>query len=358
MKLDSKMIVLSFGGTTTKIALYEGEKQLSKETLRHSLDEMNKYANFWEQNEVKKKDIKKWVEAQKYSMSDLDLIVCCSGMVKPCLPGVYAVNEAMLEDMKSEKYGIHVSSPGCVLCYELGQEYNIETIVVDPTTDVDMMPIARYSGLPGVERQNSYHVPNHKAIAHLVAEKLNKDYKDCNIIVAHVGSGTTVGAHCHGKVLDVNNGVEGDGPFSAVRCGAVPVGALVDLCYSGKYTREQMHKLLGAQSGFAGYLSTSDGLEIEERIKNGDEKAKEVVEAMAYQVAKEIGQRVITMHGLVDAVAITGGLANWKRVTDEISKWVDHIAPIYIFPGENELESLAAGANRYIKGEEPLLEYK
>jgi butyrate kinase len=346
------MLILMYGGTTTKAALYKGDEQIVKETLRHSLEEMNKFETFWDQSEMRRKDIVDWVTKHNYKLEDLDAIVTASGLVKACEPGVYLINEDMVADMRSEKYGIHTSNPGCVLCYELGQQYKIPAIVVDPTTDVNMMAIARYSGLPGVERHNSYHVANQKSVANLVAERIGKKYEDANIIVAHIGSGTTVGAHCHGKVIDVNNGIEADGPFSAVRCGAVPVGQLVDLCYSGDYTKQQMHKLLGAQSGLAGYLGTSDGEEIEKRIVAGDKKAQEVVEAMAYQVAKEIGQRVITLRGDVDAVAITGGLANWKRVTDSITYWTQHIAPVYVYPGENELEALASGAIRYLRGEE------
>lgn len=358
MNIESpKLLILMFGGTTTKIAIYEGDNALFKETIRHSLDEMKKYNTVWEQSVVRHKDIIDWVENKGHQLKTFNAIVSCSGLVKPCEPGVYTVNEAMVADMKSEKYGIHTSNPGCVLCYELGQEFGIPTITVDPTTDVNMINIARYSGLPQIERPNSYHVANQKATAHMVAEKLGKTYEESNIIVAHIGSGTTIGAHHKGKVIDVNNGIESDGPFSAVRCGAVPVGPLVDMCFSGEYSRQEMHNLLGVQSGLAGYLGTSDGMEIEKRITDGDEKAKEVVDAMAYQVAKEIGARAVTLRGEVDAVAITGGLANWRRVVDAIKYWVEHIAPFFVYPGENELESLAAGALKYMRGEEEIKQY-
>ena len=353
---NPRLLILMFGGTTTKIGIQEGDNLL-KETIRHSLEEMDKYATVWEQSVVRRRDIIGWVESKGHTMKDFDAIVSVSGLVKPSEPGVYLINEAMVADMKSEQYGIHTSNPGCVLCYELGKEFEIPTITVDPTNDVNMIKIARYSGLPQIERPNSYHVANQKATAHAVAKELGKTYEESNIIVAHIGSGTTVGAHCQGKVIDVNNGIEADGPFSAVRCGAVPVGPLVDMCYSGEYTRQEMHKLLGVKSGLAGYLGTSDGVEIEERIVAGDEEAKAVVEAMAYQVAKEIGARAVTLRGKVDAVAVTGGLANWERVVDAIKYWVEHIAPFYVYPGENELESLAAGALRYMRGEEGLKQY-
>lgn len=351
------LLVIMYGGTTTKVAIYRGEEALFKETLRHSLEEMKSFKTVWDQYGVRRRDIVAWSEQKGFKLADYDAFVSCSGLVKPCEPGVYAIDEAMIHDFKTEKYGIHPSNPGCVMCYDLGQEYGKPVLTVDPTTDVNMMKIATYSGHPLIPRPNSYHVLNQKATAQLVSEKLGKKYEEANIIVAHIGSGTTVGAHHNGKVIDVNNGIESDGPFSSVRTGALPVGPLVDLCFSGKYTRQEMHNMLGVEGGLAAYLGTSDGLKIERRILAGDEDAATAVEAMAYQVAKEIGARAVTLRGQVDAVAITGGLANWQRVTDLITQWVAHIAPVFVYPGENELESLAAGVLRYFRGEEALKTY-
>lgn len=351
------MLVIMYGGTTTKIAIYRGDEDIYKETIRHSLDEMKSFKTVWEQYDVRMRDITGWVTAKGFNLDEFDAYVSCSGLVKPCEPGVYLIDEDMIEDFKTEKYGIHTSNPGCCMCYDLGKKYGKPVLTVDPTTDVNMMRIATYSGHPLITRPNSYHVLNQKATAQLVGEKLGKAYAEINIIVAHIGSGTTVGAHYRGKVIDVNNGIESDGPFSSVRSGALPVGPLVNLCYSGKYTKQEMHNMLGVEGGLAAYLGTSDGLEIEKRIVEGDEEAKTAVEAMAYQVAKEIGARAVTLHGNVDAVAITGGLANWNRVTHLITEWVNHIAPVYVYPGENELESLAAGALRYFRGEEELKKY-
>jgi butyrate kinase len=349
--INPLLLVIMYGGTTTKVAIYKGDEPLYKDTIRHSLDEMKKFKTVWEQYDVRRRDITEWANQKKYNLQDFDAFVSCSGLVKPCKPGVYIIDENMVEDFKTEKYGIHTSNPGCVLVYYLGKEFNKPVLTVDPTTDVNMMKIATYSGLPEIPRPNSYHVANQKAMAKRVSAEIGKKYEEVNIIVAHIGSGTTVGAHQHGKVIDVNNGIESDGPFSSVRCGAVPVGPLVDMCYSGKYTRQEMHNKLGVEGGLAAYLGTSDGLEIETRIESGDEEAKTAVEAMAYQVAKEIGARSVTLRGDVDAIVITGGLANWKRVTDLISDWVKHIAPIYVYPGENELEAMAEGVLPYLRGE-------
>ena len=355
--MNPLMLVIMYGGTTTKVAIYSGDKDLYKETIKHSLVEMKSFRTVWDQYDVRKRDITGWVNSKEFKIDEFDAYVSCSGLVKPCEPGVYEIDEEMIEDFKTEKYGIHTSNPGCCLCYDLGKEFGKPVLTVDPTTDVNMMKIATYSGHPLIPRPNSYHVLNQKATAHMVSERLGKAYEEVNIIVAHIGSGITVGAHHKGKVTDVNNGIESDGPFSPVRTGALPVGPLVDLCYSGKYTRQELHNMLGVEGGLAAYLGTSDGIEIESRIQSGDEAARTAVEAMAYQVAKEIGARSVTLRGEVDAVAITGGLANWNRVVDLITGWVKHIAPVYVYPGENELESLAAGALRYLRGEEELKKY-
>ena len=351
------MLILMFGGTTTKVAIYKGEEPLIKDTIRHSLEEMKKFKTVWDQYETKRRDIIKWVKEKGYEIKDFDAFVSSTGPVKPCPPGVYEINENMVADLRADKYGIHTSNPGCVICYDFGKEFGKPALTVDPSTDINMMDIARYSGHPLFERPNSYHVMNQKAMSKKAAAEIGKKYEDSNIIAAHVGSGTTVGAHFKGKVIDVNNGIESDGPFSAVRSGALPVGPLVDLCFSGKYTKQEMHNMLGVEGGLAGYLGTSDGLEIEKRIQAGDKEAKTVVDAMCYQVAKEIGARAVTLRGKVDAVVITGGLANWKRVSEGISYWVEHIAPIFVYPGENELECLAGGALQYFRGEAELLIY-
>ena len=356
-KINPIMLVIIFGGTSTKVAICEGYNMLHKETLSYSFEEIKGFKTVWDQTDLRKSDIKRWVNEKKYGMGEIDVFVCCSGLVKPCEPGIYEIDENMLKDFKSEKYGIHPSNPGCCLCYELGKEYGKPALTVDPANEVNMMKIARYSGLPLIWRPNSYHVLNQKAIAKSVSAKIGKSYETANIIVAHLGSGITVGAHYHGKVIDVNDGIESDGPFSPVRTGALPVGPLVDLCYSGKYTKQEMHKMLGSQGGLIAYLGNSDGKEIEKRINEGDEEAKEVVEAMAYQISKEIGARSVALRGDVDAIVITGGLANWSRITDLITCWIQHIAHVYVYPGEKELESLAAGALRYMKGEEELKKY-
>lgn len=351
------MLIINPGGTTTKVAIYKGDEALYKDNVEHSLEEMKKYKTVWEQYDLRRRDITQYVKERGYNLEDFDAFVSRCGASKPSSPGIYVINENMVADFKTEKYGTHPCSPGCYLTYDLGREFNKPALTVDPNVSNEMMKTAEYSGHPECVRRASFHVLNQKAIGRFAAEQLGKSYQDIDIIVAHIGSGISVGAHAKGKVIDVNNGLEGDGPFSPVRTGALPVGDLIEMCFSGKYTRQEMHKQVNGEGGLAAYLGTSDGREIEERIKNGDEEAKNVVEAMAYQVAKEIGARAVTLKGKVDAIAITGGIANWSRVTELVKDWVKHIAPIYVYPGENELESLAAGALRYLREEEKAQTY-
>jgi len=350
-KQSEKILITNPGGTTTKIAIYHGDVAVVKETLRHSLEQMAQFDSVWDQMDMRRQDLEQWAEAHGHRMDSFDLFVSMCGLIAPADPGVYILDEEILEDMRTDKYGAHPLNPGCVLMYELGQEYDVPAITLDPSQTKEMMPIAYYSGHPLMPRKCAYHVLNQKATARMAAKELGREYEEVNLIVAHVGSGTTVGAHSNGVTLDVNMGIESDGPFSSVRTGTLPLYELIELCFSGEYSVRDVHNLASVKGGLAAYLGTSDGLEIEDRIQSGDEKAEEAVDAMNYQVAKEIGQRAVTLKGKIDGIVITGGLANWPRVVEGIGEWVEHLAPIFVFPGENELEALAAGALRYLRGE-------
>lgn len=277
--------------------------------------------------------------------------------MKPVPGGIYEICPAMLDDMKSGKYGQHPNMCGGIVAYDLGKELNIPALTVDPPTVDEFCPSARYSGIPHIKRQSSFHALNQKATARKIAAQLGKNYDDVNLIVAHLGGGISVGAHKKGKVVDVNNALDGDGPFSPERAGTLPVGDLIKLCFSGDHTREQVLKLVQGGGGLVSYLGTTSGLEIEKRISEGDTIAAEVFEAMAYQVAKEIGASAAVLEGEVDAIALTGSLAYSKRLTESLIKKVGFIAPVHLDPGENEMAALAAGAMRYINGEERLAIY-
>ncbi|MDR3296532.1 MAG: butyrate kinase [Clostridiales Family XIII bacterium] len=349
------IFISNLGGTSTKVAIYQGEKEQYKETIQHSVAQMKQFGSVWDQMDMRRADLCSWISSKGWEIEDFNMLVSMCGLLRPCDAGVYYLDENMLADMRSEEYGRHPSNPGCAIAYELGQKYGIPAVTMDPSNSEEMLPVAFYSGHPRIRRQCAYHVLNHRAVAHrLSEEKLDKKFEETRLIIAHMGSGITIGAFADGRVLDVNNGIEGDGPFTTVRSGAVPVGQLVSLCYSGEFTEQEMHNQLSVSGGLAGYLGTTDGVEIEKRIRSGDTAAQEAVEAMIFQTSKEIGARAIPLRGRVDAIAVTGGLANWERVTEGIRDWVSHIAPVYVYPGENELEAMAAGALRCLRGEEKI----
>ena len=352
-----RLFIINPGGTSTKMAIYEGENQIVAENVTHPYEEMKHFKTIWEQWDTRMKDTYAWVERQDFHMEDFDAFIARCGTGKPSAAGVYTICDEMVFDFKNERYGSHPSLVGCCMIYELSKQYGIPALTADPAHSNEMMHIAHFSGHPACERIASYHVLNHKAVGRKVADDLGKSYNDINIIVAHLGGGITVGAHQHGKVIDVNNGLEGDGPFSPVRTGAVPVGDLIKLCFSGKYTEKEMHHQCNVSGGVSAYLGTADGKEIELRIQNGDQYAKDVIDAMIYQIAKEIGARSVSLKGKVDAVAITGGLAKWTRIVDGLRGWVQYIAPFYVYPGEDEIESLVGSVLRYLRGEVGLMQY-
>jgi len=354
-KTGEKILIYNPGGTSTKVAVYDGETELLKETIQHAPIGPNESVNPWDKLGERREDLLKWLDEKGESITDIDILVAMCGLLRPVDSGMYWLDDDIMADMRSEQYGIHPSNPGCEMMFRLGKEFGIPTITVDPSNSEEMLPIAFYSGHPGIGRQCAYHVLNHHMVAHKVAaEKLGKKFEESRLIICHMGSGTTVSAFADGRVLDVNNGIEGDGPFTTVRSGAVPVGQLVEICFSGKYSVQEVHKQLNGNGGLMGYLGTTDGKEIESRILAGDKKAQEAVEAMIFQTSKEIGARAVPLKGDVDAIAITGGLANWERVASGIMDWVSFIAPVYVYPGENELEAMAAAALRGLRGEEKI----
>lgn len=349
--MTHKLFIMNFGSTSTKVAVFEDEKELAKETLRHSQDVLNQFENVIAQKDFRKEAINEFLKNNNYKLDEFDCIVVRGAPSKPIDGGIYAVTDVMLNDLKSGKYGYHASCLGCIVGDELAKSANIPIITADtPATD-ELCSLARYTGLKGMDKKTTFHALNHKAIARQYAKEHNTNYEDLNLIVAHLGGGISVGAHEKGKVIDTNNALDGDGTFSPERAGTLPTGALVELCFSGNYTIEEIKKMLAGQGGTMSYLGTNDGLEIEKRIDAGDGFAKEVFEAMAYQISKEIGSDAAVLCGKVDAILLTGSLAYSKMLTNWIKERVEFIAPVFIYAGENEMLSLAQSGIRFLEGE-------
>lgn len=351
-----RSLIINPGSTSTKIAVFEDETMLFDKTLRHSVEEISKYDTIFDQKQFRKDIIMDCLKEQKFDIKTLDMVVGRGGLVKPIPGGTYKVSDALIEDLKIGPQGQHASNLGGVLAREIADEIGKPSFIVDPVAVDELEPVARISGIPDIERNSIFHPLNQKAMARRYAKENGKRYEDVNVIVAHMGGGVSVGAHKNGRVIDVSNALEGDGAFSPERAGALPVGPLVRLCYSGKYTEKEMYKRIVGGGGFTAYLGSNDMVEITERAES-DEKAKLIVDAFVYQIAKDIGARAAVLSGKVDAIILTGGIAYGKKVTDAIASRVDWIAPVVVYPGEDELLALAQGGLRVLKGEEEAKDY-
>lgn len=352
-----RLLIINPGSTSTKIAIYDNEKPVLEETLRHSTEELAKYERIYDQYEFRKNIILETLNEKGINLTKLSAVVGRGGLLKPIDGGTYRVNERMLEDLKVGVLGEHASNLGGILAHEIASQLNIPAFIVDPVVVDEMEDVARISGMPELERKSIFHALNQKAVARRAAKELGKNYNEVNLIVAHLGGGVSVGAHKKGRVVDVNNALDGEGPFSPERTGGLPVGDLVKLCFSGKYTLEEMKKKIKGNGGLVAYLGTNDAREVVKMIKNGDKKAELVYKAMAYQVAKEIGSLAAVLEGKVDGIILTGGIAYDKEFTQWIIDRVSFIAKVFVYPGEDEMIALAEGGLRVLRGEEEAKEY-
>lgn len=306
---------------------------------------------------IRKTQILRLLSDAGINMSKLDAVSAIGGLLRSIEGGTYLVTQDILIDLKNSFNGKHASNLGGILAYEIAQGLNIPAYIVDPPVVDELCHLAKFSGLPEIERISIFHALNQKAVARMAAKELNKTYENVNLIVAHLGNGITIGAHEKGKVIDVNNGLHGDGPFSLERAGTIPSEALISLCFSGEYSKDDIIRKITYKGGLKAYLNTDDLNEIEERIANNDEYAKTVVEAMAYQIAKEIGSMAAVLSGNVEGVVLTGELAKSKLLTDFITERVIWIADVFPYPGEYDLQAINAGTLRVLKNEEQPKEY-
>jgi len=354
---NEKILIINPGSTSTKVGLYQSGEMLVNSSVSHSAEELKAFKTIWEQYDFRKEAVHGVLADNKVAITDIDAIACRGGNVRPIPGGIYAICPRMIKDMKSGIYGKHPTNVGGLVAFDLGKEFDIPVFTLDPPMTDEMCTSARYSGIPQIERQSSFHALNQKATARKISTELGENYDQINMIVVHVGGGISVGAHRKGRIIDVNNALDGDGPFSPERAGSLPAGDLVKLCFSGQYSQEQITRLLTGGGGLMAYLGTTDGIEIEKRIAAGDQQAAAVFEAMAYGVAKEVGACAAVLEGAVDAIALTGSLVYSKTLMASLRKKIVFLAPIYLNPGENEMQALAEGVMRYLNQEESLATY-
>ena len=350
-----KILAINPGSTSTKVSLFEDLEPIFETTINHSSEELDSFDNVLDQYSFRIKAIFSWLENIEPTVTELNAIVGRGGLLPPLKSGTYAVNEAMLDDIRSPTTREHASNIGAMIASEIGNKFNAPAFTVDPVSVDEFEPVARLSGLAGMERKSFSHALNIKAVARRAAESLGKKYQELNLIVAHLGGGISITAHRKGSMVDVSGGMD-SGPFSPERCGALPVFDVIDLCYSG-IAKEDLKRKLSGKGGLVSYLGTNSGLEVDERIKGGDEEALLVMQAMAYQIAKEIGSMAPVLNCDVDAIVLTGGIARWQALVEEIKPRVESLAQLLVFPGENEMLSLAQGSLRVLRGEENAKEY-
>lgn len=352
-----KSLIINPGSTSTKIGVFEDEALLFEETLRHSTEEIAQYASIVDQKDFRKQIILDLLDKKNFDIKSLQVVVGRGGMLKPIPGGTYAVSDELLHDLKIGVQGQHASNLGGILAREIGDSIGVPSFIVDPVVVDELIPLARYSGVPELPRTSVFHALNQKAVAKRFAKEQGKAYDSLNLIVVHMGGGVSVGAHEKGNVIDVFNALDGDGAFSPERAGAVPSGALVKLCYSGKYTEKEVYKKIVGGGGFNAYLNTNDMRDVEKMVEGGDKNAEEIRDAFIFQVAKNIGSMSCVLKGKVDQIIMTGGIAYDKQVIAGLKERVGFIAPVTVYPGEDELLALAQGALRVLNKEEAAKEY-
>jgi len=350
-------LVINPGSTSTKIAVYDEDKLIAKETLAHSFKDLLQFEQLIDQLGYRKKLIETFLKKENIKLSQIDGFIGRGGLMKSVKSGIYEVNDQMIVDMATCKYGTHASNLGGILAKELADTVHKKAYIADPVVVDEMSSVAKISGLNGIVRRSLWHALNQKAVAKKYCETTHKPYDESVLIVAHLGGGISVGLHKLGRVTDVNNALDGDGPFSPERTGGLPTGSVYDLAYSGQYSLEQFQKLNHGFGGLVSYLGTNDAMKVSEMIHDGHVLAQRVMKAMVYQIAKEIGALYAVTRGNLDAILITGGLAYNQDVVKPLLEYLDHMGDIFVFPGEGEMEALNYNLQQFLKGNIELKTY-
>lgn len=356
--MTNRILAINPGSTSTKIAVFENEKNVFLKNIKHSAEELKPFNNITDQYEFRKETILRELKEAGQDVNTICCIMGRGGLTKPIPSGVYEVNDKMKNDMLNSPFGEHASNLGGFIADDIAKGLkDVKAYITDPVVVDELDDIARVAGHPNFERISILHALNQKATARRYAREHNLVYEELNLIVAHLGGGISVGAHRDGRIVDVNNALNGDGPFSPERSGTLPAGQLAKLCFSGKYTHDEVKLMLKGKGGFTAYLGTNDAYEVEMRAKEGDEKAQFISDAMAYQVAKEIGQCAAVLKGKVDAIILTGGIAYNKQFCAFVDEMTAFIAPMKIYPGEDEMSALALNGLMVLRGEIQPKEY-
>ncbi len=351
-----KILVINPGSTSTKWAVYNDRDLQWKGVRNHTTDELKAFPHVLDQLTMR-------TQATYEALSEagiepkFDVIIARGGLLRPTPSGVYAVDAKIVHDLENSDLE-HACNLGGLIAKSIGDEIGCPAYIADPEVVDEMMPLARLTGIPVIQRRSIFHALNTKAVARRYAWSVGRRYEDLNLILVHLGGGISVGAHCKGKVIDVNNALNGDGPFSPERGGSIPADQLVDLCFCGRYDHREVKKMLNGQGGLKAHLNTTNVARIADLAEHGREPYKTVLDAMLYRVATEVGQRAVSLRGKVDAIILTGGIAHSEYCVRGISSWIKWIAPIVVRAGEDELDSLAFNAYGAMTGSIPISRYR
>jgi butyrate kinase len=352
-----RILVINPGSTSTKLAFFEAENEKMRHTVLHPAAQLKPFKRIMDQAEFRLNLVRAFLASQSINLKSLRAVVGRGGLLKPIPGGVYAVNRAMLDDLREARFGEHASNLGAVLAHRIAQEAGCPAYIVDPVVVDEMEDMARVSGLPELKRRSIFHALNHKFVARAAAQMMNKAYEKSCIIVAHLGGGISVGAHRNGRVIDVNNALDGDGPFAPERAGSLPAGQLMDLCFSGSVTLAEMKRKLIGGGGLMAFRGSNSFTDLQKAVDNGDADAAFLCEAMAYKISQEIAKHSATLKGRIDCIVLTGGLANDETFIAKIIERVRHLAPVQVIPGEREMLSLAAGVLALLTKRQKPMEY-
>jgi len=359
METVARILAINPGSTSTKIAVYESVNPIFLKNIKHSQEKLTEFEKITDQFSFRKNLILHQLEEAEMDLNSIQVIVGRGGLMKPIESRVFAVNEKLIRDLRECTYGGHASNLGGLIADDIAKSLPYaKAYIANPVVVDELEDIARFTGHPLFKRRSIFHALNQKAVARQHAKSIMREYEDLNLIVVHLGGGITVGAHRKGRVIDVNQGLDGEGPFSPERSGTLPVGDLVRVCFSGKHTEKEVLSMIVGKGGLVAYLYTNSAYDAEAIAFEGDERASLILQAMAYQVAKDIGAMSTVLRGEIDGILITGGVANSRWFVDLIIERVKHIAPTHIYPGEDEMRALAFNGLRILKGETAAKEYR
>lgn len=351
------ILAINPGSTSTKIAVFDGRNPVFTENIPHPASDLASFCHIAEQYSLRRDAVISCLTAHQIDVTSLVAVVGRGGMLRPVPAGTFRINAKMLEELCTPGPREHVSNLGAIIAHDIASQAGIPAFIVDPVSVDEFEPLARISGLPEIERRSLSHALNLKAAARLAAADLGRPYTSLNLIVVHMGGGISVSPHRRGRMIDVNQALDGTGPFSPERAGGLPVGDVVRLCYSGRHTYDELFRRIAGRGGLVAHLGTNDAVVVEKRIVAGDEHARLIYEAMAYQIAKEIGAMATVLSGQVDAIVLTGGLAHSEMLCGWIRERAGWIAPVMIYPGQDEMRAMVEGVLRVLEGHEQTLEY-